>query len=53
MKIMPVILCGELGSRLWALSSQNFPKHFLNLVGDSTLFQQNISRAAILESNAI
>tara|TARA_B100000886_G_scaffold213929_1_gene148310 strand:- start:7032 stop:8480 length:1449 start_codon:yes stop_codon:yes gene_type:complete len=30
-KILPVILCGGSGSRLWPLSRQSFPKQFLNL----------------------
>ena len=53
MKITPVILCGGSGTRLWPLSRQHFPKQFLKLVGDSTLFQQRISRAVALENNNI
>ena len=30
-KILPVILCGGSGSRLWPLSRQSFPKQFLSL----------------------
>ena len=30
-KILPVILCGGSGSRLWPLSRQTFPKQFLTL----------------------
>ena len=30
-KIIPVIMCGGSGSRLWPLSRQSFPKQFLNL----------------------
>ena len=50
MKITPVILCGGSGTRLWPLSRQNYPKQFLKLVGDSTLFQQSVSRAIALEN---
>ena len=50
MKITPVILCGGSGTRLWPLSRQHYPKQFLNLVGDSTLFQQSVSRAIALEN---
>lgn len=44
MKITPVILCGGSGTRLWPLSRQYYPKQFLKLAGDETLFQQSISR---------
>lgn len=53
MKITPVILCGGTGTRLWPLSRQHFPKQFLKLVGDETLFQQSISRSCALENNYI
>lgn len=53
MKITPVILCGGSGTRLWPLSRQHYPKQFLKLVGDTTLFQQSISRAIALENNDI
>lgn len=53
MKITPVILCGGSGTRLWPLSRQHYPKQFLKLVGDSTLFQQSITRAIALENNEI
>jgi mannose-1-phosphate guanylyltransferase / mannose-6-phosphate isomerase len=35
----PVILCGGSGTRLWPLSRNGFPKQFLALHGDETLFQ--------------
>lgn len=38
-KIIPIILCGGSGSRLWPLSRSGFPKQFLCLTGDETLFQ--------------
>ena len=53
MKITPVILCGGSGTRLWPLSRQQYPKQFLKLVGDTTLFQQSISRAIALENDDI
>jgi len=53
MKITPVILCGGSGTRLWPLSRQHYPKQFLKLVGDTSLFQQSISRAIALQNNAI
>ena len=46
-QIIPVILCGGSGTRLWPLSRAGFPKQFLVLSGDGSnqsLFQQAISR---------
>jgi mannose-1-phosphate guanylyltransferase/mannose-6-phosphate isomerase len=45
--VVPVILCGGSGTRLWPLSRAGFPKQFLVLSGDDsnqTLFQQAITR---------
>jgi len=44
--ILPVILCGGSGTRLWPLSRQSYPKQFANLVGDQSLFQQTARRLA-------
>ena len=46
-QILPVILCGGSGTRLWPLSRSGFPKQYLVLSGDGsqqTLFQQAIER---------
>ena len=37
--VSPVILCGGVGTRLWPLSRKSFPKQFVPLTGDRTLFQ--------------
>ena len=42
--IQPVILCGGSGTRLWPLSRAGFPKQFLCLTGDESLFQQAAKR---------
>jgi mannose-1-phosphate guanylyltransferase/mannose-6-phosphate isomerase len=45
--VVPVILCGGSGTRLWPLSRSGFPKQFLVLSGDDSnqsLFQQAIAR---------
>jgi mannose-1-phosphate guanylyltransferase len=42
--IVPVILCGGGGTRLWPLSRSFYPKQFLNLVNESSLFQETILR---------
>jgi mannose-1-phosphate guanylyltransferase / mannose-6-phosphate isomerase len=39
MQVLPVILCGGSGSRLWPLSRSGFPKQFLALTGKESLFQ--------------
>ena len=45
-KIVPVILCGGSGTRLWPRSRATKPKPFLPLVGDMTLFEATQSRCA-------
>ncbi len=45
-KIVPVLLAGGAGSRLWPLSRQAFPKQFHALSGDRTLLQQTALRVA-------
>jgi len=42
--IVPVVLSGGSGTRLWPLSRKNRPKQFLALIGDMTLFQQTVQR---------
>lgn len=43
-KIIPVVLCGGSGSRLWPLSRAGFPKQFLVISGTTSLFQQAVER---------
>lgn len=42
--IIPVILCGGSGTRLWPRSRKDRPKPFLPLVGRRTLFQDTLDR---------
>ena len=44
--LIPVILCGGFGSRLWPLSRKSFPKQYLKLSheGDYSLLQQTLKR---------
>lgn len=47
MKILPVILAGGGGTRLWPLSRSYYPKQFLAVNGDDTLLQGTVTRLAI------
>lgn len=42
--LIPVILCGGSGTRLWPLSRESEPKQFLALNGPTTLLQQALQR---------
>ena len=49
--VIPVILCGGSGTRLWPLSRSGFPKQFLVLSGDGS--SQSLFQQAILRIHAI
>ncbi len=42
--LQPVILSGGVGSRLWPLSREHYPKQLLNLAGDQTMLQSTALR---------
>jgi len=42
--IIPVILSGGSGQRLWPLSRELYPKQLINLVSDRSLLQETVSR---------
>jgi len=46
--IQPVLLCGGSGTRLWPLSREGFPKQFLCLISEQSLFQQSVLRLTTL-----
>ena len=50
MKVLPVVLCGGAGTRLWPMSRENFPKQLLALNGDQSLLQQTAARLQGLKS---
>jgi mannose-1-phosphate guanylyltransferase/mannose-6-phosphate isomerase len=50
--IQPVIMAGGSGTRLWPLSRAGFPKQFLVLSGNESLFQLAARRLAALGSDA-
>ena len=51
-RIVPVILAGGKGTRLWPISRSARPKQFLNLAGDNSLFQQTLMRVSDRENFA-
>lgn len=42
--IVPVVMAGGSGSRLWPLSRKSYPKQFLSLHGEQTMLQQTFER---------
>ena len=47
--IVPVILSGGSGTRLWPLSRAMRPKQFINLVDQDSLFQKTVERVQQLD----
>src|SRR5690606_38684729 len=48
--LLPVIMAGGSGSRLWPLSRDLMPKQFLNLNGKSTMLQATVRRLKGLDT---
>ena len=49
-KLIPIILAGGTGSRLWPLSRKSFPKQFINLLDDEhTMLQKTYKRIEKLD----
>lgn len=44
MELIPVILCGGSGTRLWPLSRSLYPKQLLALIGQQTMLQATAAR---------
>ncbi|KNH14427.1 mannose-1-phosphate guanyltransferase [Vibrio lentus] len=42
--LLPVIMAGGSGSRLWPLSRTHYPKQFISLISDNTMLQDTIAR---------
>lgn len=42
--ILPVIMAGGTGSRLWPMSRERYPKQFLRLHGELSMLQETVSR---------
>ena len=45
--LVPVILSGGAGTRLWPLSRELYPKQLLPLVGEHTLLQDTVLRHGV------
>jgi len=52
MQIIPVILSGGSGTRLWPLSRKQYPKQYLPLASDNTMLQETILRLNGLDNLA-
>jgi mannose-1-phosphate guanylyltransferase / mannose-6-phosphate isomerase len=50
MKLLPVILCGGAGTRLWPLSREMSPKPFVHLPDGTTLFARTLARCQSLKN---
>lgn len=48
-RLVPVILSGGSGTRMWPLSRAAYPKQYLSLHGEHSLLQQTVKRAAAIE----
>ncbi len=47
--LLPVIMAGGTGSRLWPMSRELYPKQFLRLYGQNSMLQETITRLSGLE----
>src|SRR3984893_13418602 len=43
-QIVPVIMCGGAGTRLWPVSRESMPKQFVTLIGQQAPFRQVLAR---------
>ena len=50
--LVPVILCGGSGTRMWPLSRETYPKQFLALAGTHTMLQDTALRLHGLPASA-
>ena len=49
MKIIPIIISGGIGTRLWPLSTEEFPKQFHSFINGKTLLQETTERVLKLK----
>lgn len=48
--VLPVVLSGGSGTRLWPLSREAYPKQFLPLVSEHSMLQATWLRVALLRA---
>ena len=53
MEIIPVIMAGGAGTRLWPMSREEKPKQFLNLSGRGSLLEETIMRLKPLNPDSV
>ena len=51
--IIPIVLCGGSGTRLWPLSRKSFPKQFVPLIDNKSLLQLTLERVAPLGNRVV
>jgi len=51
--MIPVVLSGGSGSRLWPLSRAHYPKQFIPLASEQTLLQETLSRLQCLQAEVL
>ena len=51
--ILPVVLCGGSGTRLWPLSRKSLPKQFVPLLNNKSLLDLTLSRIKVFNSNVL
>ena len=47
-KIVPILLAGGIGTRLWPVSRDTLPKQFLPLIGERSSYQETLARVSEL-----
>ncbi|MBS9903575.1 mannose-1-phosphate guanylyltransferase/mannose-6-phosphate isomerase [Vibrio alginolyticus] len=50
--LLPIVMAGGSGSRLWPLSRSLYPKQFISLASDKTMLQETIARLRGIEHQA-
>lgn len=49
--ILPIILAGGNGTRLWPLSRGSYPKQFIKFYNNLSLFQECLTRLQAIDAN--
>ena len=49
-EVIPIILIGGSGKRLWPISRQSYPKQFLPLVNETSMLQDTVIRIQELDN---